>query len=76
MLRNLTQLRESRGFSMRELARRSGTSHVNVHFIESSRHSPRPGTARALADALGVSVEDLYDGNSRQSETTTVYLIS
>jgi transcriptional regulator with XRE-family HTH domain len=45
--------------SQYELARRSGLSRSFVSDIEKSRRLPRALAAQALADALGVTVEDL-----------------
>lgn len=47
------------GLSQYELARRSGLSRSFISDIEHSRRQPRALAARALADALGVVVEDL-----------------
>jgi len=45
--------------SQYELARRSGLSRSFVSDIEKERRQPRALAARALAEALGVTVEDL-----------------
>lgn len=57
--RNVKRLREKLGLSQEELAERAGLS--SVAMIESGvRPSPRRPTATKLADALGVTVADLY----------------
>ena len=53
------QARNRLGVSQYELARRSGLSRSFVSDIEKSRRLPRALAARALADALGVTLEDL-----------------
>lgn len=53
------QARDLLNVSQYELARRSGLSRSFVSDIEKSRRLPRALAARALADALGVTVEDL-----------------
>jgi transcriptional regulator with XRE-family HTH domain len=53
------QARTELGVSQYELARRSGLSRSFVSDIEKSRRLPRGLAAKALADALGVSVQDL-----------------
>jgi transcriptional regulator with XRE-family HTH domain len=55
----LKELREYRAYSTRELAELSGISHVTINRIESGKRHPHPKTARALAEALGVSPAEL-----------------
>ena len=51
----LTSLREITGWSQAELARRSGVGQGAISEYEAGKNTRvRPGTARKLADALGV----------------------
>lgn len=54
------RLRRERGWSQRELARRSGISRAEVSAIETARVSPSIATGLALARALGRTVEALF----------------
>ena len=51
--------REHRGLSQSALARASGVNRVQVADIEAGRATGSVRTLRALADALGVAVDDL-----------------
>jgi transcriptional regulator with XRE-family HTH domain len=52
--------RNEAGLTQEELARRAGLDQSTVSRLETgSRTSPLPLVARALAEALGVRVEDL-----------------
>ncbi len=57
----LRVLREARGLSQRDLARRVGMSHKTLSRLEADRHRPRPETLRRLAVALDVSPSILLD---------------
>jgi len=57
--RNLTRLREAAGINLAELARRAGVTTIQVSRVERGMHSPGVGLSLRLAQALGVSVEDL-----------------
>ncbi len=59
LLQKLKRLREERGMSPRELSARSGVSADSITDFEELRRMASPRTARRLADALGVRVEDL-----------------
>jgi transcriptional regulator with XRE-family HTH domain len=56
---HLRALREKAGVSQRELARQIGEDHSNVRYWESSGNLPRSNVLFAIAQALGVSVEEL-----------------
>lgn len=52
--------RAKRGWSSRELARRAGVSSAAVSLIETERReTPGVETVKAIADALGVTVDAL-----------------
>src|SRR5574337_289928 len=57
--RRLRALREEKGVSAEELARRSGMHRPNVTRVESGRHVPSGDTLIRLAHALEVSLEAL-----------------
>ena len=57
-MKNLTQLREGRGWSKSELARRAGLNQTTVSAVEIGRLIPYDTQLRKLAEALGVSNPD------------------
>lgn len=56
----LKEMRNSRGLSVRELAKRSGISNSAIFYIESGRVSPRLDTLELIANALGCGIKDLF----------------
>lgn len=56
----LGQVRREQGLTQRELAARAGITQVALSHLETRRAQPRLTTARALAAALGVSVDELW----------------
>ncbi len=59
LLQRLKRVREGRGMDPRELSARSGVSAGSISDFEELRRMASPRTARRLAEALGVRVEDL-----------------
>ena len=56
----IRELRENRGWSQTELARRAGIRQGVLSYIENGRtKNPRIDTLAAIASALGVSVQKL-----------------
>jgi transcriptional regulator with XRE-family HTH domain len=55
----LRQFREAAGLSLRELARQIGEDHSNVSFWERTGALPRSNVLLPIAQALGVTVEQL-----------------
>jgi transcriptional regulator with XRE-family HTH domain len=55
----LRQLREAAGLSQRELARMIGQEQSNVRYWEHSDKPPRSDVLAPMAQALGVTVEDV-----------------
>jgi transcriptional regulator with XRE-family HTH domain len=56
----LRQLRKARGLTQQALAFKSGLSMASVIHLEAGRTpDPRASTLKALANALGVGVDDL-----------------
>lgn len=58
-LARLYEQRRRRGYSQAELAKRSGVARDAISKIETMRREAQGATARRLAEALGVEVEDL-----------------
>jgi transcriptional regulator with XRE-family HTH domain len=56
----LRDLREERGFSQYSLAQESGVGRSTIAALETGDRGAHPSTMRALAQALGVTVPDLY----------------
>jgi len=56
---HLRQLRETAGLSVRELARQIGEQHTNVLYWETSGAPPRADVLVPIAEALGITVEEL-----------------
>jgi transcriptional regulator with XRE-family HTH domain len=52
--------RTIRGVSLRALAERSGVGYVNIARLELGQTDPRLSTLERLAEALGVSVPELF----------------
>ncbi len=52
-------LREGRGWSLREMAERSGISHNQVMIVEKGQINPGLETVQGLARAFGISVGEL-----------------
>ena len=57
---NLTRLREDRGLSKSELARRSGVHRIHLGDIESGEKDPTLTVIAKLADGLGVEAATLF----------------
>lgn len=57
-MKKLTELRQARGWSKAELARRARLAEADVGKIESGRHVPYEAQLRRLARALGVPVAE------------------
>jgi transcriptional regulator with XRE-family HTH domain len=61
------QLREERGWSQLELARRSGVDNAVISVVEAGKRSPSLPTLKKLATALGVDLAELF-GTREQRE--------
>jgi transcriptional regulator with XRE-family HTH domain len=59
LLQSLKRVREERGMDVRQLSATSGVSADSIRDFEELRRMASPRTARKLAEALGVSAEDL-----------------
>ena len=56
---HLRKLREAAGLSVRELARQIGESHTNLSYWERSGNLPRADLIIPIAQALGVTADEL-----------------
>ena len=56
---NLRRLLESRGLSMRGLARLTGDTPMRISDIASGRHVPSIGVVHRIAEALDVTIDAL-----------------
>jgi transcriptional regulator with XRE-family HTH domain len=59
---NLRGLREQRVLSLTDLAQLAGVNRVTINRIENGKQRPIPRTIRKLAEALGVTVDELMAG--------------
>jgi len=57
----LKHWRERRLLTQADLAQKSGVSEVTIARLETRRHQARFSTIRKLAEALGVSADELAD---------------
>lgn len=55
----LKRVRRHAGLSLDALAAASGIDRVSIWRIETGQQVPRPATAKALADAMGVQIADV-----------------
>jgi len=60
-------MREAAGLSQRDLAARLGIHHSNLGYWERSGQPPRSDLLPAMADALGVSIEQLLGHETRRT---------
>lgn len=65
---NLRRMRELRALSQRELAARAKLSVTTVNRIETGQRKAMPRTVRKLAEALGVTPEELLTEQPRLME--------
>ncbi len=65
---NLRRMRELRALSQRELAARANLSVTTVNRIETGQRKAMPRTIRKLAEALGVTPEELLTEQPRLME--------
>jgi transcriptional regulator with XRE-family HTH domain len=68
----LRQLREDRGYSIRELARLSGLSANALSLIERGRSSPSVSTLYKVSGALDVPITSLFQVHENQTEVVYV----
>ena len=72
----LKALRNAANLSQRELATLIGETHTNVAYWETSGNLPRSDVLLAMAEALGVSVEELLGAlDSRKAGAPIALLV-
>ena len=69
---NLRLARQARGFSQQQLASMAGVSRQAVSAVESGHSDPSLRVALALAQALGMSVEELFGPGEPAAPVTAV----
>jgi molybdate-binding protein/transcriptional regulator with XRE-family HTH domain len=69
---NLRLARQARGFSQQQLASMAGVSRQAVSAVESGHSDPSLRVALALAQALGLSVEELFGPGEPAAPVTAV----
>src|ERR1700761_7793761 len=69
---NLRFARQARGFSQQQLASMAGVSRQTVSGVESGHSDPSLRVALALAQALGLSVEELFGPGEPATPVTAV----
>jgi transcriptional regulator with XRE-family HTH domain len=77
--RRVTRIREERGLTQQELAKKAGTSYQTIWRIEAGKHvEPGIYIARRIARALGVSLDFLVDlhGEGKDGEMMPTELAS
>jgi len=59
---NLIRLRQTRGWSVRHLASLAGLQYKTIYDVERGTiTNPQPKTVKALADALGVEMDEIAE---------------
>ncbi len=61
----LREWRDRRGWSLRELGKRSGVSYVTIQRIEAVTLSPTVATLEKLAATLGITMREFFPATSR-----------
>ena len=69
-MKTIRQLREERGWSQRELARRVGVSNVAIWYWENGERVPGANQLRAVAATLSVSMDDIDFARPAIQETS------
>ena len=62
--------RDALGLTLKAVAERAGCSESELSLIERGRHRPKFETAMAIADALGVTAEEMYRAPQEEPERT------
>lgn len=59
-MNKLCEYRQMKHLSQSELARQSGLSRQTVIMVEQGKQSPTSVTAKKIADALGLTIEQIF----------------
>ncbi len=57
---NIKEIAQTKGITLRELAARCGLSAPSLYNIANGKLAPKVSTLENIADALGVSITDLF----------------
>jgi len=71
--KKLKALREEKGLSLREVARRSGLSPANVSLIENGRANPTLASVRKILQVLGYTFSEFFGEDSKAMEKPVFY---
>ena len=63
---NLKAIRKAKGISAEELSERTGLSRTQIWHYEAGRREPPVNALCALADALGVTLDELVRGKKEE----------
>jgi uncharacterized cupin superfamily protein/DNA-binding Xre family transcriptional regulator len=66
--RKIRELRNQKGFSLREIADRSGLNINTLSMVENGKSSPSVSTLQQLARALDVSIVDFFETDQVQKQ--------
>jgi transcriptional regulator with XRE-family HTH domain len=72
LARNIRRLREERGWSQHELARRTGLHYATVSLVEGAKRNPSTRTLGKIAAAFEIEVPDLFPKGRRRSSRKAV----
>ena len=64
---NLLRTLEERGMTQMDLVRATGEGQSTINAICSGKHSPRLGVVTRIADALGMSIDELAGNLTKNS---------
>lgn len=67
-MEQLKAVREAKGLSQYELAKRSGISRTMIHHMENGKRNPTLITSYALASALGLNFSELAEKAEKLTE--------
>lgn len=67
-MQRLRKILRQRGITQRQLAEMSGVAQPSISLIVNGKRSPNWETACQIADALGVSLDDLRDDKDEDQE--------
>jgi len=67
-MRKIKKLRVVQGLTQKKLAERVCISRANLTNIENGRRTPSMKTARKLANALGCTIDELFEREDETSE--------
>ena len=69
-LRPLRKVRMLKGLNQYDIACRTGITQSRLSLIENDYYEPKPEERQKLAEALGVSVEEIFPEGRNKNENT------